>query len=900
MVKNLFPMFIWWGFKTMLKIRPFKHIRDGWRPRWSDAAYLLVATGVSVGLLQVKMIAYPAATAAIAHVIIKRPDIDIQAELKAFRAPELALKIINDLDLAHNPDFLNAAVADNSLLGASRRLLASSGFLASASLDVDLISKWSQVVHIQLKPDARALDIVATVTTPTLAKSIADATAERFSKEPALTAKSALATSSVQIDTLRADLAQAEAERDASRPSAVSLVEEQAALQLKERAKKIKGLVAQGLIFDAADALDTPSLHMLGDQRRQIVAELQVKGRALLDQHPVMKDLNSRLQVVEVQIRNATARAVQMLDADLANSRAQASKKGQSAFANAEQSPLILQLEQRVVELRQRLQDELQKMTVVDAVEPATYRVFAPADPPSLATPANLLGQWTAAAAFGALAGCLMAAASRVFGNSKHSNTVPVEARLKPRSKFPYFLPSPDIQPAETGSHMTLSAIFEDLNQTQRPSVVLLHGVDIEAIDAELSRQSSDKSVLLVELNGRASGRRRHGLGDLLNGSCQFDEVIHRQEAGYDVLPAGRQSTRRLGVGLVIATLSEAFDLIVLTDLDVASNDLDLVSSSLTHAILVDRPDLDEDNWQIEACLAQEPNCIIHQPDMPFRTFDHIVIAGHNLDALRDFYARIGFQVGHRNIHPWGTENHIVQFDGTFLELIGLPSEGRALAGPTPYFAEFVRDYLAKREGLAMLVLASANAQADFDDFAQHNISGGPLFDFARTARRPDGQEIRVAFTLAFAKPSVPMLSGFFTCQQHFPENFWNKNFQIHKNGAINLREVLFVSSQLHLDVDFFTAFSGVNAAVEQPELSAFGNTTQRILLGSCHALAAEYGIELPQDVTQMAALHFSIGDMANFALHLDKNAVRFIRYRDRILVAGEQAFGVCLIFSQG
>ena len=77
------------------------------------------------------------------------------------------------------------------------------------------------------------------------------------------------------------------------------------------------------------------------------------------------------------------------------------------------------------------------------------------------------------------------------------------------------------------------------------------------------------------------------------------------------------------------------------------------------------------------------------------RAFDHIVIAGHDLTALRDFYHRIGFQVGRRNIHPWGTENHIIQFDGVFLELIGLPPEGQELTEPAPYFAAFVRDYLS-------------------------------------------------------------------------------------------------------------------------------------------------------------------------------------------------------------
>ena len=54
------------------------------------------------------------------------------------------------------------------------------------------------------------------------------------------------------------------------------------------------------------------------------------------------------------------------------------------------------------------------------------------------------------------------------------------------------------------------------------------------------------------------------------------------------------------------------------------------------------------------------------------RAVDHLVIAAHDLPAQAALYRRLGFQVGARNRHPWGTENHIVQFDGAFLELIGL------------------------------------------------------------------------------------------------------------------------------------------------------------------------------------------------------------------------------------
>ena len=35
-----------------------------------------------------------------------------------------------------------------------------------------------------------------------------------------------------------------------------------------------------------------------------------------------------------------------------------------------------------------------------------------------------------------------------------------------------------------------------------------------------------------------------------------------------------------------------------------------------------------------------------------------------------DLYRRLGFTVGARNRHPWGTHNHLVQLPGFFVELL--------------------------------------------------------------------------------------------------------------------------------------------------------------------------------------------------------------------------------------
>ena len=180
----------------------------------------------------------------------------------------------------------------------------------------------------------------------------------------------------------------------------------------------------------------------------------------------------------------------------------------------------------------------------------------------------------------------------------------------------------------------------------------------------------------------------------------------------------------------------------------------------------------------------------------------------------RDFYRRLGFTVGARNVHPWGTHNRIVQFKTSFIELleIGEPEKIPPHGERAFSFGAFNRDFVAAREGLSMLILKSTRrarrcafvrGRQDFGDFE--------VFDFAREAKKPDGSTVKVAFSLAFARdPASPDL-GFAVCQQHFPENFWNPAFQHHANGATGMPGVVMVADNPTDHHVFLKGFTGVS-----------------------------------------------------------------------------------------
>jgi len=278
------------------------------------------------------------------------------------------------------------------------------------------------------------------------------------------------------------------------------------------------------------------------------------------------------------------------------------------------------------------------------------------------------------------------------------------------------------------------------------------------------------------------------------------------------------------------------------------------------------------------------------------RAVDHLVIAAHDLPEQEALYRRLGFQVGARNRHPWGTENHIVQFDGAFLELIGLGGE---FAAPHPNeavypFAGFLAGYLGKREGLAMMVMRSADAEADRRAFDAACIGGFARFDFARKGRRPDGREVEVAFSLAFAaSPALPE-AGFFVCQQRFPENFWSRAAQVHPNGALGVAGLTLVCDDPAEAADFLAGF--LDAPAETiPGGVAFAADGTRVECVTPAGFEARYGARAVG--TGLAAMRIAVADLDATAEKLGEARIGVRRTAGMAIVEAGTAMGALIAF---
>ena len=115
-----------------------------------------------------------------------------------------------------------------------------------------------------------------------------------------------------------------------------------------------------------------------------------------------------------------------------------------------------------------------------------------------------------------------------------------------------------------------------------------------------------------------------------------------------------------------------------------------------------------------------------------------------------------------------------------------------------------------------MLVLEGRDSAAEAAAFRAAGIGDFDLFNFGRDAKRPDGTPTKVASR----SPSRAMLQapdiGYFTCQQHHPENFWNPAFQQHANGATGIAGIVLVADRPTIIVPF-SPLSPARASCPRP-----------------------------------------------------------------------------------
>jgi len=282
------------------------------------------------------------------------------------------------------------------------------------------------------------------------------------------------------------------------------------------------------------------------------------------------------------------------------------------------------------------------------------------------------------------------------------------------------------------------------------------------------------------------------------------------------------------------------------------------------------------------------------------RGLDHVVHAVRDLDAAAAFYRRLGFTVGARNTHPWGTHNHIVQLPGFFVELLTVAAPEKLRGeGFAALFGSFNQAFLKNQEGFSFLMLESQDAGSDARDFGIVGIAASPALRFEREGKRPDGGAIKLGFSLAFARDGRAPLIGFAACQQHHPENFWNPAFQQHANGACAIAGAVIVAENPSDHHIFLSAFTGERELKSTSSGVTAHTPRGDITIMDGAAFSSHFGVPAPDIAggARLAALRFAVREREALAAALAAGAVPHISHMGHVVVAPQAAMGATLAF---
>ena len=278
------------------------------------------------------------------------------------------------------------------------------------------------------------------------------------------------------------------------------------------------------------------------------------------------------------------------------------------------------------------------------------------------------------------------------------------------------------------------------------------------------------------------------------------------------------------------------------------------------------------------------------------RGLDHIVHAVRDLEAAGAFYERLGFQVGARNRHPWGTENRLVQFPGFFLEILAVV-EPEKTASAT--FGAFNNKFLSEvGEGLSGLVVEGKDPRTEHAALDAAGFGGIPLLQFSRQGKRADGAEVEVGFKIAFARYPAAAHALFFTCLQTAPESFWSAELQRHPNGARQVEAAVLVAenpTDYHIFLEALIGVRDIRATSMGLTIPTPRGTIQVM---DPRAFKQAFGADAPKaNGLRLAALVLTVADVAVTRALLQKNGVPAREQSGRLVVGPEKAFGAVLVF---
>jgi Glyoxalase-like domain len=173
---------------------------------------------------------------------------------------------------------------------------------------------------------------------------------------------------------------------------------------------------------------------------------------------------------------------------------------------------------------------------------------------------------------------------------------------------------------------------------------------------------------------------------------------------------------------------------------------------------------------------------------------DHVVInALFDMDRAAALMSQLGFTITPRGYHSLGSINHLIMFEGHYLELIGLPSgTGRAR-----------KEILESPRGLNGLVFQAGNIDACLNVLRESGLAMLEPQSFSRPVEI-DGVGQLARFRTARTAPNLFEAGRVYYCQHYTPELVWHRPWMSHANGCTGLSELVVVTAEMQTDSQLF------------------------------------------------------------------------------------------------
>lgn len=195
---------------------------------------------------------------------------------------------------------------------------------------------------------------------------------------------------------------------------------------------------------------------------------------------------------------------------------------------------------------------------------------------------------------------------------------------------------------------------------------------------------------------------------------------------------------------------------------------------------------------------------------------DHVGVSVKSLDAGRDAYQRLGFQLTARSMHrgsatpgapvePWGSGNHCAMFRDGYLEVIGVTD---------PTIFSNARALVARYEGAHIVAFGVPSADAAYAALRERGIPAEAPRSLERDAvfGPDDSGTRRAAFrNINFERDAFPEARLLYI--EHLTRDvLWQPHLLAHPNGVTGIRDILLCAPDTTPVVARLAALFGVQA----------------------------------------------------------------------------------------